>query len=84
MDLLDEPEDELVLGVESEGGGGEEDVPDIGPPLPWVGVEGEDCVEFGDVVGAEHWIFGADVLGEHSLQLLLLDLSLAHDISYQL
>ena len=84
MDLLDESKDELVFGVESEGGGGEENISDIRPSLPGVSVEREDCVEFSDVVGAEHWVFSADVLGKDSLQLLLLDLSLGHDISYQL
>lgn len=84
MDLLDEPIDELVFGVKSEGGGSEEDISDIGPSLPGVSIEREDCVEFSDMVGAEHWIFSTDVLGKDSLQLLLLDLSLRHDISYQL
>lgn len=34
------------------------------------------------MVRAEHWIFSTNVLGKDSLQLLLLDLSLRHDISF--
>lgn len=76
MDLVEESEDELVFGVEAEGGGGEEDVADIGSALAGVGVEGEDCVELSDVVGSEDGIFGSDVLGEDGLKILLLELSL--------
>lgn len=76
MDLVEESEDELVFGVEAEGGGGEEDITDIGSALTGVGVEGEDCVQLSNVVSTEDRVFGSDVLGKDCLKILLLELSL--------
>ena len=76
IDLLDESEDQLVLGVEAEGARSHQQVPHIGSPLPRVGVEREQCVQLGDVLRREHWVLGGDVLAQHGLQLLILDLSL--------
>ena len=78
VDLLDEPEDELVFGIESEGAGSEKDISCISSSLAGIGIEGEEGVQFGNAVGAEHWVLGTDVLGKHCLQLFLLDLTLGH------
>ena len=76
MHLLQQPEHELVFLVEAEGAGSEEEFPDIGSPLPGVGVEREESVELSDSVGGEYCVFAANVLGEHCLQLLCLDFPL--------
>jgi hypothetical protein len=78
VDFLEEAEDELVLGVESERAGGEEDLADIGPALTGVCVEGEEGMQFGDALGSEDGVLGSDVLGQHGLEFLLLDFSLRH------
>ena len=51
MDLLDESKDELVFGVEAESGGSDEDISDISSSLPWIGIEGEECVQLSNMVG---------------------------------
>lgn len=38
VDLLDEPIDELVFGVKSKCGGGEKNISNIRPSLPWVSI----------------------------------------------
>lgn len=81
VDFLDQSEDELVLGVKAEGRGSQEDISHICSPLAWVSIEGEDSMQFSNMLSAENWIFGSNIFGQHSLQFLLLDLLPAHDIS---
>lgn len=78
VDFLDEPEDEFVLGIKSEGAGSEKDISCISSSLARIGIEREEGVQFGNAIGAEHWILGTDVLGKHCLELLLLNLTLGH------
>jgi hypothetical protein len=78
VDVVQHAEDELVLLVEAEGGGGEEEVADISSPLAGIGVEGEERVQLSDAIGGEDGVLGADVLGEDGLKLLLLDFLSAH------
>lgn len=78
VDFLDESEDKLVLGIKSESASSEEDISGISSSLARIGIEGEEGVQFGNAFGTEHWVLGADVLGKHCLELLLLDLTLGH------
>ena len=76
MHLLQQSEHELVFLVEAESTGGEEEFSDIGSPLPGVGVEREESVKLCNSIGGEYCVFGANVLGEHCLELFLLDIPL--------
>lgn len=76
MHFLKQSEHELVFLVEAEGASGHEEFSDIGSPLPGVSVEREESMELGNSVGREYCVFGANVLGKHSLQLFCLDIPL--------
>lgn len=78
VDVVENSEDELVLGVKTKGGGSEEEVSDIGSSLAGISVEGEQSVELSDAIGGENGVLGADVLGEDGLELFLLNFFSAH------
>ena len=80
-DILKEAEDQLVFGVKAEGGGGDEEISDVGSSLAGVGVEGEEGVQLSDVFRGEHGILDGDVLAQNSPEFLFLDLLLGHDES---
>lgn len=48
--FLNKPEDEFILGIETESAGSHEHISDVCSPLPGVGIEREEGVEFGDVL----------------------------------
>jgi hypothetical protein len=79
VDLLDQPEDQLVFGIESESTGSEKDFSDIGSSLARISVEVEEGLELSNALSAEDRILGADVLGKDCFELFLLDLFLGHD-----
>lgn len=81
MDLMEKSEDELVFGIETKSGSGEEDIPDISSPLARVSIEGENCVDLSNVVSSKDGVFGSNVLGKDCLQILFLKFSFWHDIS---
>lgn len=70
---MQQPHHKLVLGVEAESGGSDEEVADIGTTLTRVCVDGEEGVELLDGLSGEDRVLGANVLGEDGSQLLLLD-----------
>lgn len=70
-----------MLGVKAEGGGGDEEISNVGSSLAGVGIEGEESVQLSDVFRGEHGILEGDVLAEDSLEFLFLDLLLGHDES---
>ena len=75
-------ENELVLGIKSEGLGGLEEFSHICSSLPRIDIEGKEGVQFDDVLRGEDCVLGDEVLTEHSLEFLCLDFSLRHvDIS---
>lgn len=76
MDFLQQPEDELVFLIETKGASSEQEFSDIGSSLSRVGVEREESVELSNSIWGEYCVFGANVLGKHCLQLLLLDIPL--------
>ena len=50
LNLVEQSENVLVLGVESESAGSEEDFAGIGTALPGIGIEGEEGMEFSDAL----------------------------------
>lgn len=44
VDFLDEPEDEFIFGIKSEGASSEKDISCISSPLARIGIEGEEGV----------------------------------------
>ena len=85
LDVINDAEHELVFGIESKSAGSHEELPDISPAHPRVTVEAEQGMNFSNGFGGEDRVLGADVLGEHSLEFLLLCVTLAgHDRSYKI
>lgn len=78
IDFLEEAEDELVLGIESESACSEEDLSDISASLARVGIEGEEGMEFGNAFRSEDGVLGSNILSQDCLELFLLNFTLRH------
>lgn len=74
IDVLKEAEDEFVFSIESEGAGSDEEITGVSSSLSGVCVEAEEGMEFFDVFGGEHGIFGGNVLAENLLEFFVLNL----------
>ena len=51
VDVLNDSEDDVVFLIEPESGGSDKEVSDISSSLSGIGVEGEQSVKFGDMLG---------------------------------
>ena len=82
-DLLKQSDSNIKPGVKSKAVGSIKDVPNLGPPDSGISIEGEYFVEFLDVTGGEDRVVGSKLLGEESLDILIVNFlfSEGHEIS---
>ena len=78
--LNQDSENDVVFLVQAQGFSSHDDIFNINSSLSWVGIKGEQSVEFNDVLGSEDGVFSGNILLEDGLEVFVKDFFSGHNI----